>query len=112
VLLECGLVKSAVAYKREDINNAVDKQIEAAYNFLMAFQEVRVGAYRRAKAEVSDEQWARYKAMAVKGLWEQENLEAKRKDLVADWRNRPNLLRKIKDKKLDQHKPKIRKKKK
>lgn len=110
VLLKLGKSMSGVAIKRDNFDKVDDERVfDDAEQWISAFLCVRVVAYNRAKGLVSEKVWEGYENMGVtRGIYELDCLNEAKRRLLADWSARPNLFRRIKDKKQE---PKKKKKK-
>lgn len=92
-LLRSGLSLEQIAYKREKLDKATDKQLMEAYGWLSGFQ-IYINDFNRAYRLCPPEVWERYKKFRIVGLQEQILLNAATKVLHEEWKKRPPILRK------------------
>lgn len=92
-LQELGLKMTKLAYNRKKIDSASERELQNCITWLEAFIDVRIKELDRAIGLVPAEMWERYKAMGAEGLREQRIREQAEKDMLNDWRCRPDLLR-------------------
>lgn len=97
-LIKLGLSPSQIAYKRENIENANHKEITDTVHWLDAFAKIRIGNYNEARGLVSEERWQYYETVCPDaGTYEQQQLAEATEALKLDWKNRPALLKKVKE---------------
>jgi hypothetical protein len=94
LLLQLGLTRQSIAYRRDNFERADDNQIAEATKWLQSFIDIRVANYKFARARHTDERWAIIEGMGRNGLWEHEELIKAKEQLIVDWRSRPNILKK------------------
>lgn len=93
VLLEVGIKPTGIAFKKEKIEQAPEKQQEHALAWLKGFKDVYVRDYQKAKSLVPKLTQAMYELSKLSyKTYEEDEVKESRLHLIEAWRKRPAIL--------------------
>lgn len=98
-LLACGL--KSLGFKKDRLLRGMLDDLHKCEFWLDAFRDIQIARYLKVKAIVPESVWAMYAATGMSGSFEQEELKAARENVRIVWGQRPNLLRRHNDKRIE-----------
>jgi hypothetical protein len=96
VLLKCKIKTTTIAFKKERLERASEKELKELAIWLGVTNEVHVKRWKETYALLTPNQWESYTILNIHDLNEQVLLEEAAKDLRNRWAERPNILNRTK----------------